>query len=700
MGLKITQVTPGMIPIPPNGWGAVEKIIWNYKLQLEKLGNEVDIRYVNEVDNFRDIVHVHIANLALELAKNGIPYIFSLHDHHVVHYGRGSFNYTQNLEAIKKSVISITHAEFLVDYFEETDKLFFLPHGVDTEFFKPDGREKTEHKLLCLANNGLAGDSSYDRKGFLMAIAAAKSLNLPITIAGPENNLEFFKHHKQYLSYGKLTLKCDGPKEDEILELYRSHTLFLHPSMLEAGHPNLTLLEAISSGIPVVGTYEGSKKIPGLVKISGDVNSLISSIIDASERYSDLLLDAEQTRQDYSWINIVNRLNKMYQSVKLINKNYTNEATKVEYIKAYENAQIKYKEPEENISFNIHFVDGPFLEIKGNSDKKYRVQFFDDNGKLEYEDTIGCNMWVRLNKKYFTHWNIKVFDGNKLIYNYTLNFKGKRVYIALDSKSLGDTLAWFPYVDEFRKKHDCKIVCSTFHNYFFEKTYPHIEFIKPGEVAHNIIAKYTVGWFYNKEMEPEFPSTIPLQKAATNILGLTFIEVIPKIAFNPADRSYKEKYVAIATASTAGLKYWTREGWLELIDYLKESGYKVIHISKEGTDLDVEQLSDTSMENTMNVLYHADFLVGLSSGLSWLNWALGKKTVMISNFTEADHEFQTNCIRITDTSVCHGCWNKPEFTFDKGDWNWCPKHKGTERQFECHKVIKAKTVIEKIKHLI
>jgi hypothetical protein len=29
--MKITQVTPGLITIPPNGWGAVEKIIWNYQ---------------------------------------------------------------------------------------------------------------------------------------------------------------------------------------------------------------------------------------------------------------------------------------------------------------------------------------------------------------------------------------------------------------------------------------------------------------------------------------------------------------------------------------------------------------------------------------------------------------------------------------------------------------------------------------------
>ena len=42
--MKITQVTPGLISIPPKGWGAIEKIIWNYKIQFEKMGHECDIQ--------------------------------------------------------------------------------------------------------------------------------------------------------------------------------------------------------------------------------------------------------------------------------------------------------------------------------------------------------------------------------------------------------------------------------------------------------------------------------------------------------------------------------------------------------------------------------------------------------------------------------------------------------------------------------
>ena len=65
--MKITQITPGLISIPPNGWGAIEKVIWNYKLQFEEMGHVCDIKYLNDVDvNNTDIIHLHVANLGIE----------------------------------------------------------------------------------------------------------------------------------------------------------------------------------------------------------------------------------------------------------------------------------------------------------------------------------------------------------------------------------------------------------------------------------------------------------------------------------------------------------------------------------------------------------------------------------------------------------------------------------------------------------
>jgi autotransporter strand-loop-strand O-heptosyltransferase len=336
-----------------------------------------------------------------------------------------------------------------------------------------------------------------------------------------------------------------------------------------------------------------------------------------------------------------------------------------------------------------NFINHPFLEIKGESDSDFDVRFYDENDVCQYQSIIKSNSWVRLNRQYYTKWKTYVYQDGELIYENVLDLHGKRVFISIESKALGDTIAWVPYALEFQKKHDCNVVLSTFHNKILD--YPELELVEPGSSV-NCYAMYKIGWHYDTSREPELPNTIPLQKAASNILGLKYTEIRPKL-FTKRDCPEHDKYITIATNSTTGCKFWIREEWQKLINYYTEQGYKVYNVSKEINPFDnCPQIPDTSMESTMDWIYHSIFFVGLSSGLSWLAWALGKQVVLISNFTEYDHEFLSNCIRITNDKVCHGCWNKSDIKFDKGDWNWCPYNK----HFECQTSITAEMVINRI----
>jgi autotransporter strand-loop-strand O-heptosyltransferase len=354
-----------------------------------------------------------------------------------------------------------------------------------------------------------------------------------------------------------------------------------------------------------------------------------------------------------------------------------------------------------NINIIQHFVNQPFIEIKGESDSQFEIKVFDNDGINQYHNTIGVNHWVKLNREYYTKWNTKIWENGTLIYDETLNFEGKRVFITFDSSSLGDTIAWLPYCLEFQKKHKCHVIVSTFKNFLFKDVYPELEFVDRGATVDNLYGMYNIGWFYDTNKEPELPNTVPLQKTITNILGLDFEEIQPRISYEVGKKPYEDKYVTIATNSTSGCKFWTKKGWQELIDYLHSLGYKIINVSKEKNPFNhVTQIKDTSMESTMNVIHHSEFFIGLSSGLSWLAWAMDKHVVMISNFTEPDHEFTTNCTRIINLDVCNGCWNNPMYKFDKGNFNWCALHEGTSRQFECHTSITSDMVIDQIKYLL
>jgi autotransporter strand-loop-strand O-heptosyltransferase len=336
-----------------------------------------------------------------------------------------------------------------------------------------------------------------------------------------------------------------------------------------------------------------------------------------------------------------------------------------------------------------NFINHPYLEIKGESDSDFDVRLYDENDVCQYRNVIKSNSWVRLNRQYYTKWKTYVYQDGELIYENILDLHGKKVFISIESKALGDTIAWVPYALEFQKEHGCKVVLSTFYNKILD--YPELELLEPGSSV-NCYAMYKIGWHYDTSREPELPNTIPLQKAASNILGLKYTEIRPKL-FTKRNCPEHNKYITIATNSTTGCKFWIRDEWQKLINYYTEQGYKVYNVSKEINPFDnCPQIPDTSMESTMDWIYHSTFFVGLSSGLSWLAWALGKQVVLISNFTEFDHEFLTNCIRITNEKVCHGCWNKPEIKFDKGNWNWCPYNKN----FECQTSITAEMVINRI----
>ena len=353
------------------------------------------------------------------------------------------------------------------------------------------------------------------------------------------------------------------------------------------------------------------------------------------------------------------------------------------------------------IEYNLHHVNGIFFEIKSDGGKNldYNVSFTDNTkGNVVYETTLKPSMWAKMDVMYLTDLTVEVKHNNETIEKVNIldHFRGKKVFICFESKSLGDTLAWLPYCEEFAKKYGCEVIVSTFMNHLFDKSYPELKFVGRGIVVENIAGMFELGWFYDKKKEPEYPVTIPLQKAATNILNLEYREIIPRLDFEPKERPVEGDYVCISIHSTAKLKYW--DYWQELVDWLVEQGYKVVEVSKEASNLNnLTEINDKSIPSVMNYLHHAKFYIGLSSGISWLAFAMRKIVFMIANFSTKDHEFQNDCIRITDESVCHGCWNNPMHRFNKGDFFWCPENEDTPQAFECHKVITADRVINEIK---
>jgi len=362
--------------------------------------------------------------------------------------------------------------------------------------------------------------------------------------------------------------------------------------------------------------------------------------------------------------------------------------------------------PEEVINFN--FVDGPFCEVLSPKREYHFIKFFDMDTKSHVHfKMLATNHWTRGFRKYFTRWKLVIEKDNKILYEHEMNLKDKRVFISIESSSLGDTIAWFPYVEAFRRKHKCHIIVSMWWIELFKDNYPAIEFVNPGTVASNLYAGYKIGWFDkdSQYLNPKDYKTIPLQQAATDILGLDFNEVKPNIVIPDIPRQIEGKYVCIGIHSTCQAKYWNNpKGWQEVVNFLKNSGYKVVLISKEsGTYMGnappkgiIDKSGDLPIQDRINDLHHADAFIGLGSGLSWLAWGVGTPTIMIAGHSLPMFEIRNGISRIVNTDVCHGCFNDPNEQFNRSDWVWCPRNKN----FECTRSIGSDIVINELGQIL
>ena len=287
--------------------------------------------------------------------------------------------------------------------------------------------------------------------------------------------------------------------------------------------------------------------------------------------------------------------------------------------------------------------------------------------------------------------------------------------IILNSTSLGDTIGVMPCIEKFILNTTDNVLVKTNprYNFLFSKSYPMVKFFEEGMK-------------FDKQITLDYNFNLPLQTGFANQLGFMDWEYVqPKVDAPDSERPIKGKYVTISIHSTSQLKYWNHPlgvksqplspNWNDLCGLLRKNGLTPVIVERDemfgippyrnGMPNKANKKIDLSIDETINYIQHSEFFIGLSSGISWLAHAMDKKVAMISNFSEDWHEFNLsseNYKRITNKSVCNGCWNRinKDFSFDAGDWYWCPKHRDTERQFECHTSITPEMVFNEIKDWI
>ena len=301
--MRLAIVGPGIMPIPPTGWGAVEILIWDSKVALEKLGNQVEIintqsptEIIKKINNFRpDFVHIQYDDFIEVYPYIQYPCAITSHFGYLEQPDRWDYygdRIAKPFGRIKPNVFCLS-AGIKDTYMKQLDipeeRLFVTPNGVDFDIFEYTDEPKHADASIYLAK------IDYRKRQFMF-----QSIS---TLYYAGNNADSrFDTSNNYLG--------EWSKE----ELYKNLTEYGNLVLLSDGeaHP-LVCTAAFSAGLGVVVSEWAAANLDirksFITVIPEDKISDIGYVEDAiitNRSYS--IANREEIREyarSFDWVNVV-----------------------------------------------------------------------------------------------------------------------------------------------------------------------------------------------------------------------------------------------------------------------------------------------------------------------------------------------------------------------------------------------------------
>ena len=300
--MKIAIIGPNT-PIPPKGWGAVESLIWEYKLALDKLGHNVliindghPLEIIGKVNEYRpDFVHINYDDWIRLYPYIQYPCAVTTHFAYLERpemMGQYKERVFDAFVEIKPNVFGLSKG--INDSYHNLagisrDRLFLTPNGVNIDKFRSTDTPKYPDRSLYLAK------IDYRKRQHMFQ--SIDSLWYAGNIA--DNR---FNQNKNYLG--------EWSKET----LYNNLTEYGNLVLLSDGeaHP-LVCMEALAAGLGVVvcqwgaANLDTSKEFITVIpenKIS-DIAYVESKIIENREYSRHYRKDILEYSKQFDWINVM-----------------------------------------------------------------------------------------------------------------------------------------------------------------------------------------------------------------------------------------------------------------------------------------------------------------------------------------------------------------------------------------------------------
>ena len=217
---------------------------------------------------------------------------------------------------IKKLDAVIVVSTMQQKFFSElvgADKVFFVPHGIDTEFFKPmSSKIDVDEIFRCICVGGHMRD--FETLKHVADYLNKKIKNLQIIVVAPPS------YHDQLSKCDNIEL-YSGVSDEYLLSLYQSADLLLLP--LIDCTANNALLEGMACGLPVVttnlqGTRDYANEECAFFVEKGNSQAMADAVIQLmtdDERCKQMGVYSREQSKKFEWKQVVNQLKSIYSQI-------------------------------------------------------------------------------------------------------------------------------------------------------------------------------------------------------------------------------------------------------------------------------------------------------------------------------------------------------------------------------------------------